>query len=253
LFDTIFKFLYNFIEGERIEGVVMSLKRQDRYKRNGLTIDERDQQLLKQSTVCVLGCGGLGGYTIEMLARAGIGTLIVIDKDTYDETNLNRQLLSSMNNLGQSKAKVAEERVHQINDEIHVIAMEVSIDEHNGAAILQGCDLVVDALDSIPTRKLIAAICRDLDKPFIYGAIAGWYGQVSTIMPDEHTLDFIYQKDTQSGDELRLGNPSFTPALVAAIQVSETIKVLLSKGELLTGGFMHIDLLTNEMDKISFH
>jgi molybdopterin/thiamine biosynthesis adenylyltransferase len=228
------------------------LKRENRYIRNGLTINEIEQKILHQSSVCVLGCGGLGGYSIEMLARVGIGHLKVVDNDLFDVTNLNRQLLSSNNNLGKSKVLVAKERIHCINDEVDVIAIEAYIDDINCVDIIKGCDVVIDALDSISTRKIVAAACRSLGIPFVYGAISGWYGQVSTIMPNEHTLDTLYPKETEVGDEIMMGNPSFTPAVVAGVQVSEAIKILLSKGELLSGGFMHIDLLTNEMEKIIF-
>jgi molybdopterin/thiamine biosynthesis adenylyltransferase len=228
------------------------LELENRYIRNANTIDEEEQKKLKQSSVCVLGCGGLGGYTIEMLSRVGIGHLKVVDNDFFEVTNLNRQLLSTSNTLGRSKVIVAKERIHYINDEVEVIAIEAFIDDTNCEGIIKDCDVVIDALDSISTRKIVASACRNLGIPFVYGAIAGWYGQVSTIMPNEHTLDILYPKDTKLGDEIMLGNPSFTPAVVAGIQVSETIKILLSKGELLTGSFMHIDLLSNEMEKIIF-
>ena len=228
------------------------MKRENRYIRNSMTIDEIEQTKLQQSSVCILGCGGLGGYIIEMLARVGVGQLKVVDNDSFDETNLNRQLLSSLDTIGKSKALVAKERVLKINDNVNVIAMEIFVDDNNCVDIIKDYDLVVDALDSISTRKIVAASCRSLGIPYIYGAIAGWYGQVSTIMPNEYTLDILYQNDNEIGDEIKLGNLSFTPAIVAGIQVSETIKVLLSKGELLTGCFLHINLLTNEMEKVIF-
>ena len=226
------------------------MKRENRYVRNGLTIDEKEQVKLRESEVCIIGCGGLGGYSIEMLARAGVGHLRVVDKDLFDETNLNRQLLSSNDTLGQSKVLVAKERIHKINDNVDVTTLETHIDEDNCIDVIKGCDVVVDALDSISTRKTVAAACRELGIPYVYGAIAGWYGQVATIMPHEYTLDILYHENTGTGDEVRLGNPSFTPAVVAGIQVSETIKLLLSKGELLTGCFLHINLLTNETERI---
>lgn len=230
----------------------MNMERPKKYIRNGITIDEANQEVLSNSTVCVLGCGGLGGYSIEMLARAGVGRLILVDGDTFDETNLNRQLLSSLSNLGRSKARIAKEHIEGINPDVDIVAVEAFINHHNGIDILSGCDLVIDALDSITSRKMVAKMCSQLEIPFVYGAIAGWFGQVATILPNDNTLDLIYPSDQQKGDEIRLGNPSFTPALVASIQVSEAMKVLLSKGELLTGGFMHIDLLSNDMEKIKF-
>ncbi|MEN8904963.1 MAG: HesA/MoeB/ThiF family protein [Clostridiales bacterium] len=228
------------------------MKRPMRYVRNGLIINEDDQIKLKKSKVCILGCGGLGGYTIEMFARTGVGNIKVIDGDVFDETNWNRQLLSNHKNLGKSKAKAAKERVKIINDEIQIDGICEFINKSNVEKHLKGCDLVVDGLDQIIVRKMVVESCKKLKIPYIYGAIAGWYGQVATIMPDDKILDLIYRTDLNRGEEVHLGNPSFTPPLVASFQVSESIKYLLGKGDLLTNGFIHIDLLCNEIEKIHF-
>lgn len=236
---------------KRVIGVE-AMKRSNRYSRNGLTITEDDQVKLEASKVCVLGAGGLGGYIIEMLARAGVGHIKVVDGDVFDATNWNRQLLSHQGNVNQSKALAAKERVQGINDLIHIDAVTDFVDEKNCKAMIEGYDIVVDALDTISIRKMVASRCGDLDIPYVYGAIAGWYGQVATIFPKEDTLDIIYKSNSEHGAETLLGNPSFTPGLIASIEVSEVIKCLLGKGEVLTGGFLHIDLLNNEFEKIEF-
>ena len=219
-----------------------------RYVKNSqmLSLDEVNQLHLKK--VCVIGCGGLGGYVIEMLGRIGVGHLTTIDGDVFDVSNLNRQLLSTEASIGFSKAEAAALRLKSVNSEIKVTAHAVFVTEENVNALIQGHDVVVDALDSIAVRKWVAKACTELSIPFVHGAIAGWYGQVSTIFPGEPTLEKLYRSKAGKGDEVVLGNPSFTPALVASIQVCEVIKLLIGRGDVLRNQVMHIDLLSNEFN-----
>ena len=226
----------------------MQSKFEGRYAKNSqmLSVDEVAHLHLKK--VCVIGCGGLGGYIIEMLGRIGVGHLTVIDGDVFDISNLNRQLLSTEDGIGISKAEAAGTRLKTINSEIKVTAHTVFVDEKNVNALIQGHDVIVDALDSIESRKWVAKACTELSIPFVHGAIAGWYGQVSTIFPGDNTLEKLYHAQCGKGDEVQLGNPSFTPALVASIQVSEVIKLLIDRGDVLRNQVMHIDLLCNEIN-----
>jgi len=221
-----------------------------RYSRNKNLMSDDEIILLSQKKVCVLGLGGLGGYIVEMLSRIGVGSLTLVDGDVFDETNLNRQLFSSMNNLGSSKALEAEKRVKGINPLTKVIPVYEFVDSSNAMKIIANHDVIVDALDSIDLRKYISNVCTELNLPLVHGAIAGWYGQVATIYPNDTTLDILYPKDIKRGIEKELGNPSFTPALVASIQVSEVIKLLLNRGDLLRNSFMMIDLYTNDIEVI---
>ena len=156
-----------------------------RYQRNRRTISIENQLALFRSRVAVLGCGGLGGYVVEQLARLGVGSIIAVDPDVFEEHNLNRQLLSSIAWLGKSKAQAAFERVSEINPAVTVIAKEVAYTAENGHELLQGAQVVVDALDSIPTRIALGQTCLELNVPLVHGAIAGWYGQVTTQFPGE--------------------------------------------------------------------
>ena len=221
-----------------------------RYSRNKNLMSDDEIILLSQKKVCVLGLGGLGGYIVEMLSRIGVGSLTLVDGDVFDETNLNRQLFSSVNNLGSSKALEAEKRVKGINPLTKVIPVYEFVDSSNAMKIIANHDVIVDALDSIDLRKYIAKVCTELNLPLVHGAIAGWYGQVATIYPNDTTLDILDPKDIKRGIEKELGNPSFTPALVASIQVSEVIKLLLNRGDLLRNSFMMIDLYTNDIEVI---
>lgn len=219
-----------------------------RYLRNRNTISEEENEILKKSKVCVVGCGGLGGYAIEMLGRVGVGRITAIDGDAFDETNLNRQILSDMETLGKSKAYTAKKRMSIVNPEIMVYPIHVFLTEENAEILLAGHDVIIDALDHIQARLLLQDTAEKLNIPFVHGAIAGWYGQISTIFPGEKTLHKIYKNDTSKGKETMLGNPSFAPAFVSSIQVSETIKILLKRGELLRNKMLFTNLLDHEYE-----
>ena len=220
----------------------------DRYSRNKSMISEEDQRLLGVSKVCVLGCGGLGGNIIEMLGRLGVGTITVVDGDSFDESNLNRQILSTTETIGLKKAHVAKNRMNIVNPEIKIISYDNFINLENGLEILADQDIVVDALDSIEIRMEVVKMCDELKIPYVYGAIAGWYGQVATILPGDQTLSIINKSKKNKGEEVKLGNPSFTPAFVAALQVSEVLKLITGKGDILRHSFLHIDMLTHEYE-----
>ncbi|QGU94714.1 HesA/MoeB/ThiF family protein [Clostridium bovifaecis] len=212
-----------------------------RYIKNMNMLSKEENSNLRNFKVCVIGCGGLGGFIIEMLGRLGIGLITAIDGDVFDETNLNRQLLSTCENLGKSKALIAKERMNLVNPEVKIHPVTERITENNGLELLGGHDVIVDAVDNIQTRFLIKNFATRLGIPMVHGAIAGWYGQVSTIFPGDDTLGKIYPRKHDHGVEKELGNPSFTPALVASIQVSEILKVLIGRGDLLRNKILHID------------
>jgi molybdopterin/thiamine biosynthesis adenylyltransferase len=222
-----------------------------RYQRNRQMISVAQQLQLLRSKVAVIGCGGLGGYVIEELARLGVGRIIAIDPDVFEEHNLNRQMLSSMSALGQTKVKAAAERVQQINPAVSLQPLQLSFSASNGCGLLKDADVVVDAVDNIPTRLELAELCSEIGKPLVHGAIAGWYGHVTTIFPGESTLQKIYhQWRAGAGVESDLGNPSFTPALVASFEVAEVCKILLGEGRLLRNCMLSINLLEMEVEEI---
>ena len=148
--------------------------------------------------------------------------------------------------MGKSKAVTAQNRMKLVNPLINLTPVVEELSKENAEEILKGHDLIVDAVDSINTRFLLQEITAKLNIPLVHGAIAGWYGQVSTILPGDKTLEKIYPSRDGRGIENDLGNPSFTPALVASIQVAEALKVLLGKGGILRNKLLYIDLLEQE-------
>lgn len=219
-----------------------------RYLRNENMLSREENLSLRGKKVVVVGCGGLGGHIIEQLARLGIGLITAIDGDVFDETNLNRQLLSGMDNLGSPKAYAARDHVKKINPDVKVNGIYDFIDETNAGIYMSGHDVICDALDNMTSRLLLQKYANKLEIPMVYGAIAGWYGQVTTIFPGDNILGSIYQGGGNKGIEQELGNPSFTPALVASIQVSEVLKILTGKGELLRNRFLMINTLDQEYE-----
>lgn len=220
-----------------------------RYSRNGILTDE-DQARLIEAKICIVGCGGLGGYLIEMLTRIGIGNLTLVDGDEFAESNLNRQLLSLERNLGKSKVYAGRKRALEINSGINVRIYEHFIDTNNVISIVKDHDLVLDALDSVSARFILQSACRECGVKLIHGAISGWYGQISTIFPGDDTLDALYGENISIGIEEEIGNPSFSPATIASIQVSEAIKILIGKPEILRNKVMTVDLLNNDMQVV---
>ena len=221
-----------------------------RYSRNVATLSIEENEKLKNYTVCVVGCGGLGGYIIEMLGRLGIGHIIAVDGDVFEESNLNRQLLSDTSSLGIEKAIKAKERMNIVNPLIEVKSVTERLTKQNGKDILNGANVVVDALDNIESRLILEEICEEINIPLVHGAIAGWYGQVTTVLPGDKTLTHFYGGKAIEGTEKKLGNPSFTPALVSSVQVSEVIKLLIGRGEILRGKMLFIDMLLQDYETV---
>lgn len=221
-----------------------------RYEKNISALSREECKSLADKKVCVIGCGGLGGHIVEMLARIGVGHITVVDCDTFCESNLNRQLFSSEKNLGAYKAGAAKERIREVNSQTVVNAVTERFREENAAAILSGHDAAADALDNIQSRLTLQEYCRKLDIPLVHGAIAGWYGQVATVMPGDDTLSLIYKNASGKGAEDELGNLAFTAAATASVQCGEIVKLLTGRGEILSKTLLRIDLLTNEFTAV---
>jgi len=224
-FEAMKTFTCNFREVEEmaLKNDILPL----RYKRNQKTISTKEQYALFQSTVLIIGCGGLGGFVAEMLTRIGVGNLILCDGDVFEEHNMNRQNFSSPKTLGRLKAEVLKEKLEEINPALHVKTITAFFDPKKDASLIQNADVVVDALDNPELKCLLAKLCHDSQKAFVHGAIAGYYSQFST----SALLEPLY---AQKGDgvEKKVGNPSFTVCFAASIQSVEVVKLLLGKPHL---------------------
>lgn len=220
-----------------------------RYLRSYGTVGLEGQLLLLRSCAAVIGLGGLGGYIVEGLARMGVGRLVLVDGDVFCDHNLNRQVLSCERNLGRSKAQVAGERVREINRAVEVVSYSQNATRQNLPGWLSGVGVVVDALDRLPSRLMLQDVATQVGIPVVHGAIAGWMGQVMTILPGDVGLRALYGDGPvpEQGAEAELGCPSASPMMVAALQVHETVKILLGKEGLLRGRMLFIDALMGEV------
>ncbi len=233
-----------------------------RYLRNVGTLGVAGQIKLLQSTVAIVGQGGLGGYVSEALARMGVGRLVVIDGDVFAEHNLNRQLLSAETNLGLSKVEAARRRIAQINSAVEVIAHETMLTTENLSRLLEGVDVVVDALDRLPIRVTLQDGAQALGIPMVHGSIAGFLGQVMTILPGDAGLHAIYggvDELPEQGLEAELGTPATTPMMVAAWEAQEVVKILLDRagllheGKLLRDRLLIIDLASGAIETLEIN
>jgi molybdopterin/thiamine biosynthesis adenylyltransferase len=218
-----------------------------RYARSGPTLTDEDIKIVMESRIVVVGCGGLGCYAIEQLARLGIGHLTVVDAGVFEISNLNRQLYATMDTIGLNKAMVARDRIREVNPEVSVTAHASNLSPSNARTILRDHQVIIDALDNVKDRLLLHEQAEALGIPLVHGAIGDWYGQVATVFPGENTLSLLYSGVSSIDSDLS-GNPPFVPALVASIQVVEAVKILLGRGSLLRGNMLRLDTLNHDYD-----
>ena len=219
---------------------------EERYIRNVGALSEKECALLRRKTVLVAGCGGLGGYLIEMLLRLGVGEIRAADGDRFEASNLNRQLLSTPGFLGKSKAEAAAERAAAVNPDVRFLAVPEFVTEANVSRLIRGCDAVLDALDNIASRRMLAKACAEAKIPLIHGAICGWSAQAALIMPGDGLIELIYPEGAALTSKASL---SFTPPFCAALQTALCIRLLTGR-EVETGKLYVADLLDMEMESL---
>jgi molybdopterin/thiamine biosynthesis adenylyltransferase len=225
-----------------------------RYLRNIGTVGLDGQIKLLQSTVAVAGAGGLGSTVIELLARQGIGHLIIIDNDCFAEENLNRQIMSTEENFGQYKVIAAAKRVKQVNSATTVTTFQERLTRDNGQSLLSGARVVVDGLDNLSSRMVVEQICRQLAIPYVYASIGGFNGQIMTIFPEDVGLSSLYGSSSdmmpEQGIETRIGNPPATVAMIAALQVQEAVKIIAGVGTPIRNKIVMVDARECTIDRI---
>ena len=229
-----------------------------RYVRNRDIVPPEAQLKLAEARVTVVGAGGLGGHVILLLARMGIGTLVVLDHDVFDESNLNRQALSSIDFVGRPKVDAAVSAVAAANPGVVVIPHATKLTLDNAVAMLKGSDVAVDALDNISDRFVLEDCAKELGVPLVHGALAGFEGQLMTIFPNDEGLILLYGSreplvDKASAPEAVLGVPTITPAVVASLEAMEVVKIILKRGNIFRNKLVHIDLETGRLNEFLFN
>ena len=230
-----------------------------RYVRNREILSVKDQLILAECKVSVVGAGGLGGHVILLLARLGIGRLVVVDHDVFDESNLNRQALCNEKTLGKPKSEEAVKIIGFVNPGVEVTSFKASIEPSSVEKILVNSHVVVDCLDNVPDRFVLERACKNLRIPLVHGALAGFEGQLMTIFPDDPGLKYLYGKENEGASvdrskspESVLGVPAPTPSLMATLQAMEVIKIILNRGRVFRNILLHVDLETGKMNEFSF-
>ena len=225
----------------------------ERYARNMKLLSITDQLKLLRATVTVVGLGGLGGTVTEMAARVGIGSLNLIDGDVFEDSNLNRQVTSSITKIGMLKADAARDRVLEINSGITVESHRLFLGEENAWRLIKGSDVVVDCLDSLKTRYFLALACRKAAVPLVIAAVAGLSGQVTVLFPEDNGFETIYGipgEIPEKGVETQLGNLAPVVGMIASIECAEVVKILLGRGTLLRSRMLVVDLMENTFETV---
>jgi len=223
----------------------------ERYIRNMKSFSATEQTILLKSMITIVGLGGLGGVVTEILARMGIGRLNLIDGDIFEESNLNRQYLCRESLLSTPKADAAAKRVKEIRSSVMVFHHRKYLNEENALGIIENSDVVVDCLDSLSGRFILEKASKKAGCRLVSAAVAGNYGHVTTIFPEDPGLRLIYgeaENAPNKGAETSLGALSHCVSLVASLEASEAIKILLNKGSLLRNKLLLVDLDSNSFE-----
>jgi len=206
----------------------------DRYSRQTLLpeIGPNGQKKLSNSRAVVIGCGALGTYALGFLARAGVGQVVVVDRDVIDLSNLQRQSLFEEGDVGRPKAKVAEERLRRINSDIEIWGVVADVNYSNIQKFIRGASVVLDATDNMETRFLINDACVKNRIPWIYAGAVGVTGMVMGILPDGPCLRCVFPELPQPGQLPTcdtVGIINTLPSAVASIETTEAFKIMLGK------------------------
>lgn len=218
-------------------------------------IGEEGQRKLKRAKVLIVGVGGLGSPIALYLAGAGVGCIGLMDDDVVSISNLQRQVLYSESELGKSKAICAAQRISSLNSEITIRSYPTRLTKENAREIISQYDVIVDGCDNFATRYIINDVCEELEKPYVYGAICGFEGQVSVFHYGEKKK--TYRDLYPDEEEMRRMPPppkgvmGVTPAVVGSIEATEVLKIICDFGEVLAGKLWTIDLRTLQSNKFS--
>ena len=220
-----------------------------RYSRQILLqeIGKEGQVILQNKKVAIVGIGALGTVAAELLARAGVGSLILIDRDVVEQSNLQRQTLFDEKDIGKNKAAAAEKRIKKINSEITVESLTIHLNPQNSDS-LQDADLILDCTDNLQTRFLINDYCRKEKKPWIYAAAIKTSGYVMPVLPDGPCLQcFLSESSQETCDTVGVLNT--ITVSIASLQATVALKMLLGKE---TGSILyHYDIWNQNFKRLN--
>jgi len=227
----------------------LSSKELDRFSRQVMLeeIGYQGQLKLKNSKVCVVGTGGLGNPITSRLAAMGVGTLRIVDRDVIELSNLHRQTMFDEDDVGQVKVEVAAKKLQKLNPDCNVEALAISVNDYTALEVVEGCDVVIDALDSVNARYALNKACVQFGIPFVTGAAVGVSGQAFTVLPKQSACYYCMfpelDEDTMPTCSIEGVHPSIL-SIVGGIEVAEAVKIIIGKKPSLSENILHIDLET---------
>ena len=219
-------------------------------------VGEEGQEKLKASKILVVGAGGLGAPVLQYLTAAGVGNITILDDDTVSEDNLQRQILYGRHDLGKLKTIIAKERLKTLNPWVNHEIFNIRLKPENAFEFLSKFDIIVDASDNFSTRYLINDTCVLTQKPFIYGAIHKFEGQVSTfIYNNGPSLRCLYpnvKDDVNVIKPQNAGTLGVLPGIIGSFQANEVLKIILGIGDILCGKLLMYNMLNNSFRTVDF-
>jgi len=227
----------------------LSSKELDRFSRQVMLeeIGYQGQLKLKNSKVCVVGTGGLGNPITSRLAAMGVGTLRIVDRDVIELSNLHRQTMFDEDDVGQVKVEVAAKKLQKLNPDCNIEALAISVNDYTALEVVEGCDVVIDALDSVNARYALNKACVQFGIPFVTGAAVGVSGQAFTVLPKQSACYYCMfpelDEDTMPTCSIEGVHPSIL-SIVGGIEVAEAVKIIIGKKPSLSERILHIDLET---------
>lgn len=228
---------------------MLNNKEKNRYSRHLLLdkVGEIGQQKLKAAKVLVIGAGGLGCPVLQYLTAAGVGTIGIIDFDVVDETNLQRQILFTINDIGKNKAITAKERLELLNPFVKFVVYPEKLTSKNALKIFKFYDIIVDGTDNFSTRYLVNDACVISKKPLVYGAIYKFEGQVSVFNYQVGpTYRCLFPEPPKAGSVPNcsdVGVIGVLPGIIGTQQANEVLKIILEIGTPLSGKLLIFDAL----------
>jgi molybdopterin/thiamine biosynthesis adenylyltransferase len=212
---------------------------------------ETGQEKLSRAHVMVAGAGGLGCAVCTYLAAAGIGTLCVVDQGEIELSNLNRQVLYSPEDIGKTKAATLKTRLQGLNPDVRFEPVQAVMDKYSLPGLLHDMNVVVDALDNLPTRYALNKACLDEGIPLVHGGVHGMHGQAMTVIPGEGPCLMCLFGGSERKEMIPvLGT---IPGLIGCIQATEVIKILTGLGALLSGRILLFDGLDMRFSELVVH
>ena len=226
----------------------------ERYKRHILLpeIGENGQDKILNSSVLIIGTGGLGSPVAMYLTAAGVGTIGLVDSDKVDISNLQRQIIHSTPDVGKSKVESAAEKMKSLNPDVNIIKYNTYFDDSNAENIISGFDIIIDATDNSESKFFINDVCVKNSKPLVHGAINQFSGNVMTIMPGHANYrDLFPEEPLNTAPSSNYGVLGVIAGTIGILQATEVLKIITGAGGLLTDRILTYNALEMSFTKIN--